>query len=118
MEVVKERFEDAGEPDAQGFYEYYYSGYLYRFRFGREGFVARQYDDTPGEVGFLMYEIKTTRKWKAQQFNVVPYDNPAFRDAVKHLREHEKIHRILVLLNDYVPVDMEQMEQATNQAYR
>jgi hypothetical protein len=109
MEVTKERFEDAGEQDGEGIYDFYYSGFDYTFRIDRERFCARQYDDTPYEIGFTRWERQSGRKWKCQSLDAVPYDNNTFRQAVKYLVDHEKSTRILVLIGEYVSVDLTQL---------
>ena len=53
MQVTKERFEDVRERDADGFYDYHYTGHIYRFAFATHVLVARRYDDTIAEASFI-----------------------------------------------------------------
>jgi len=53
MVVHSERFEDAGEQDEQGLYDYSYCGTLFTFRDAQSGFLVRQYADEPSEAHFL-----------------------------------------------------------------
>jgi hypothetical protein len=108
MHVIEERFEDAGERDANGHYDYYYSGIIYRFVFPTLTLVARRYDDTAGEVSFLTSE-NSPRK-KAAMFTEVPYRSPEFRKAVAFLRTRERVESIQVLLCEgYVPIDLNEI---------
>jgi hypothetical protein len=43
----KTRFDDVGEMDADGFYEYVYRGYNYQIAAGDDVFGVRIYDDEP-----------------------------------------------------------------------
>src|SRR5437588_10890487 len=94
MQVVKERFEDAGERDEQGLYDYYYAGFIYNFIFPEEVLIARQYEDTPDKASFMGRRLKGRRKLRTLRFEMVPYDSVEFRQAVKHLLEHEAIFRV------------------------
>jgi hypothetical protein len=109
MEVDKERFENAGEQDENGYYDYYYAGWIYRFRFGKQVLIARQYEDTPEEASFQGRQRKRRAGWSTRLFYAVPYDDPAFRQAVDHLRRHEGITRVHVLVNRYVEVDLDRL---------
>ncbi len=55
MQVIQEPFEDLGEPDGAGQYDFHYSGVIYRFIFPEHEFRVRLYDDMPGEAHFLGY---------------------------------------------------------------
>ena len=44
----KQRFDDVGELDASGFYDYAYRGYNYEIALGERIFKVRTYDDEPG----------------------------------------------------------------------
>lgn len=104
MEIIEQAFEDAGEQDANGFYDYYYSGVVYRFVFPGREFKARRYDDEPGVASFLGYATGRSRS-----FAEIPYDDPEFRLAAAYLRDTLGADRVNVLLPDgYVPVDFAQ----------
>jgi hypothetical protein len=97
MQVIEERFEDAGERDANGHYDYYYySGIIYRFVFPTLTLVARRYDDTAGEVSFLTSESSSRKS--AVMFTEVPYRSTEFREAVAFLRTRGRLESIQVLL--------------------
>ena len=44
----KQRFDDIGEQNAAGFYDYVYSGFNYDIAAGEREFNVRTYDDEPG----------------------------------------------------------------------
>ena len=104
VQVTKTRFEDAGEQDENGLYNYFYAGYLYRFVSGQEAFIARQYDDTSDEASFLTREVKGKRKWKSERFAAIPYENPVFQEAVKYLEEVEQVRKVKLLIREYMTV--------------
>ena len=104
MQVTKTRFEDAGEQDENGLYNYFYAGYLYRFVVGQEAFVARQYDDTSDEASFLTREVEGKRRWKSERFATIPYESAVFQEAVRYLEEVEQVRRVQLLLGEYVTV--------------
>lgn len=79
MQVIEQDFEDAGEQDANGLYNYYYSGVIYRFVFPKCEFHARRYDDTPGEAHFLAYA--TAPGGERCSFESIPYDRLEFAEA-------------------------------------
>jgi hypothetical protein len=104
MRVTQERFEDAGERDANGYYDYYYSGVIYRFVFPSRILVARRYDDTIGEASFLRSE--SVPDGTPAMFTEIPYRDREFREAVAHLRHSEGIEVVQVLLSrGYVQID-------------
>ncbi|MPT11408.1 MULTISPECIES: hypothetical protein [Comamonas] len=47
---------DASEPDAEGFYEYYYEYDIYRFTLGNLSLVVRSYSDTSAQASVLRLE--------------------------------------------------------------
>jgi hypothetical protein len=47
------RFDDVGDPDPSGQVDYAYHGYNYKLSDGQSAFVARTYDDEPGEVTII-----------------------------------------------------------------
>ena len=108
MQVTQERFEDAGERDADGYYDYYYSGVIYRFVFANRALVARRYDDTIGEASFLRSE--SLPDGTAAMFTEIPYRDPEFREAVAFLRTSESIEFVQVLLSrGYVQIDFNEI---------
>jgi hypothetical protein len=113
VEVTKTRFEDAGEQDENGYYNYFYAGYAYRFVSGQEAFIARQYDDMSDEASFLTHEIKGKRKWKSTLLDAIPYESLLFREAIKYLLQEEQVRRIKVLLREYMPVSLHRFKFGT-----
>jgi hypothetical protein len=104
VQVIEEAFEDASEPDAKGFFDYYYSGVIYRFIFSKQELKARVYDDTPGTASFLGYT--TLPEGERGLFEAIPYDDPEFGLAAAYLRDTVGADRLQVLLpGGYVPVD-------------
>jgi hypothetical protein len=104
MQVTQERFEDAGERDADGCSEYCYSGVIYRFVFPTRALVARRYGDTVGEASFLRSE--SLPDGTAAVFTEIPYRDPEFREAVAFFRTSEGIEIVQVLLSrGYAQVD-------------
>jgi hypothetical protein len=103
VQVIEEEFEDAGEQDAKGLYDYYYSGVIYRLVFPDREFRARRYHDTPGEAHFLG---SRTSSGERLLFEAIPYDDPEFAAAAAYLRDAVGADTIRILLpNGYVPVD-------------
>lgn len=74
MEVHSESFEDIGEKDEQGLYDYYYSGTLFSFRDSKSGYLVRQYADSPSEAHFLSGLAGTKRTGLPS----IPYDDELF----------------------------------------
>jgi hypothetical protein len=103
VQVIAEEFEDAGEQDAKGLYDYYYSGTIYRLVFPDREFRARRCDDTPGEAHFL---ASRTSSGQRLSFKAIPYDDPEFATAAAYLRDTVGVDTVRILLpNGYVPVD-------------
>ena len=108
MQVTQERFEDAGERDADGCCDYYYSGVIYRFRFPTRVLVARRYDDTIGEASFLRPESASGDTLAI--FAEIPYREPEFCQAVAYLRNSEGVELVQVLLSGgYVQIDFREL---------
>jgi hypothetical protein len=104
VHVTQERFEDAGKRDADGYYDYYYSGVIYRFVFPTRVLVARRYDDDFGEASFLRSE--SLPDGEKTLFTEIPYQDLEFREAVAFLRSSEEVEFIQVLLpRGYVQID-------------
>jgi hypothetical protein len=107
VRVVEETFEDAGEQDANGLYDYYYSGVIYRLVFPDREFHARRYDDTPGEAHFLAYSEASEDQ--RLLFAAIPYDDPEFAAAAGYLRDSVGADTVKILLaSGYVLVDFSQ----------
>jgi hypothetical protein len=107
VKVIEQAFEDASEQDSNGWYDYYYSGVIYRLVFPGGEFRARRYDDVPGEAHFLAYG--STPGGERQLFEAIPYDNPEFRAAAAYLRDTVGADTVKILLpSGYVPVDFTQ----------
>lgn len=101
---VKERFEDAGERDADGYYDFYYSGFIYRFEFLNRALIARRYDDTPTEASFLQSENLSACAHLL--LTEIPYQYPDFQEAVAFLGTSEGVEVVNVLMaNGYVSID-------------
>ncbi len=96
MQVIAEPFEDAGEKDASGFHDYYYSGVVYRLVFPDRELHARRYDDTPGEAHFLAFTA--ARGGKRCLFETIPYNDPEFAVAAAYLRDTVGADSVRILL--------------------
>lgn len=106
MQVIQQAFEDAGQQNADGLYDYYYAGIMYRFVFADREYYARRYQDTPGEAHFLAY---ATPGGARCSFAAIPYDEPEFGTAAAYLRDTVGADRLEILLpSGYVPVDFAQ----------
>lgn len=82
MEIGRSRHVDASEPDAVGFYEYYYEYDIHSFRRDGRCYLARAYVDTPGEIAFLSCEEAGRRRL----LDSADLADPLFREAVACLR--------------------------------
>jgi hypothetical protein len=109
MKVHAEPFEDAGEKNEQGYYDYYYSGTVFTFQDGEAGLIARQYNDKRQEAHFLAW----LRDRNRILFSEIPCQDRLFREAVSYLIDKIQVCRIKILLsNGYVPVDLAKLEMA------
>lgn len=104
MQVIEEPFEDAGEQDAKGYYDYYYSGVNYRFVFAGRELHARSYG--PGEAHVLAFTARLGGE--RCLFEAIPYDIPEFREAALYLRDNVADTVSVLLPNGYTPVDFSQ----------
>jgi hypothetical protein len=98
MDVTKKYFEDLGEQDAEGFYEYAYRYWVYEFDFGDSRYAARRYRDTAEEASFL-----------TPSYTEKLYEDSEFAAAVRYLVEEEGVERIDVLggpSGTYEPIDL------------
>jgi hypothetical protein len=111
MRVTRKRFKDASEPDAQGKYEYYYSGVIYRFVFPKRAFTVRRYDDTLEEASFLRAERLPQKK--QIELSRIPYREKEFQQTVAYLRDTERVESISVLLaRGYVELDLRRIARS------
>jgi hypothetical protein len=51
--VAKERFDEVGETDANGYVDYAYHGFNYRISDGNRSFTVRTYDVEPGVAAVI-----------------------------------------------------------------
>ena len=111
MQVIEEEFEDAGEQDAQGVYDFYYSGTIYRFVFPARELRARCYSDTPGHADFLGF---CRSEGQRGLFESIPYDDLEFREAAMYLRDKVADSVRVLLPNGYAPVDFRRFPGASS----
>jgi hypothetical protein len=62
----KQRFDDVGEQDANGFYDYVYRGFNYELSAGEGVFYVRIYDDEPG-VAIVVKPVNARATREARQ---------------------------------------------------
>jgi hypothetical protein len=93
MDVGKEHVVEAGERDAAGLYDYYYSYWLFSFRDGDLALFARSYDDEPQQAHFLRKEVRGRRVG----FTDDDLCSPLFAAACDYLRQVEGKAAIAVL---------------------
>ena len=74
---------DAGEQDADGFYDYYYEYDIYRFTLDRLSLVVRSYSDTSAQASIL--GLEEAGKSRALQFKDL--QRPLVQQAKAHLQE-------------------------------
>ncbi len=73
---------DAGEQDADGFYDYYYEYDIYRFTLGDQCLVARSYSDTSTQASVL--RLEEAGKSRTLQFKDL--QQPLVQQAKAHLQ--------------------------------
>ena len=88
IHVTTERFEDAGEQDAEGYYDFYYSGLIHTIRVGNVTYTVYLYD---GESGVATF--KGTEHGSKNTFNVETSD-PSFRASVDYLVANCGVERL------------------------
>jgi hypothetical protein len=104
MQVIEETFEDMSDEVAHGYYDYYYSGAIFRLIFPDREFRARRYNERPGEAHFLSFAATTDGSRRL--FQEIPYDDTAFREAALFLRDTAGADTVSVLLpGGYTVVD-------------
>ena len=73
---------DAGEQDADGFYDYYYEYDIYRFTLGGLSLVVRSYSDTCEQASVLRLE----EAGKSRPLQPKDLKNPLLQQAREHLQ--------------------------------
>jgi hypothetical protein len=86
MQVQTTRHVDAGEPDADGFYDYYYEYDVTVFSAGSLSLVARSYTDAPHEAHFLRIEAGSRHR----QLTDEDMKSPLVIEATTYLRAQGK----------------------------
>lgn len=79
MDVRVEEFEDKGEKDANGLYDYCYKGKYLFFQEADMKVKVRTYSDTPNEASFLSFNDRP--------FSSDTVHHPFLRTVERHLRE-------------------------------
>lgn len=108
LTVRREHRVDASEQRADGGYDWYSAYSLYEFEQMDRKLSARQFDDEPTKAAFLSQESRRKRPsgWQASRnFEEVPYDDPLFVEAARHLIR-EGVEELSVLSScGYIKVD-------------
>lgn len=86
MDVRKTRQIDSGEPDAEGFVDYFYEYDVYEFVDGDLCVVARSYTDEPQEAHLLNRQVAGKRFL----LDEADLQRPLVRDAIDALRREGK----------------------------
>lgn len=86
MEIIREPFEERGEPDEDGLYDYIYKGVYYTFRRDGQQLIFTLYSDEPEEAC-----LKDPIAWRPDV-----YASAFFKEAVEFLSNNESIRNILV----------------------
>lgn len=87
MQVECHHHIDAGEQDAEGFYDYYYEYDLYHFSLGGFRLVVRSYSDTSTEASLLRLEAAG----KVQKLQYKDLARPVVQQAVAYLHQQGKL---------------------------
>lgn len=74
-------FEDAGQQDDAGDYDFYYAGVLYDFDFGDVTYTVRQYEDTPQAAQVLSCQHG---EGSSVMLQAIP-DDPQFQTIVEYM---------------------------------
>lgn len=94
MRVEKEHFVDAGEKDAEGYYDYYYEGDNYTITFDDVIYHTRIYIDEPWLL-FFQSRIPEQKPNLFDRFLLgetpsaflsIPYREPEFRECVAYFK--------------------------------
>lgn len=86
MKIEKRHEIDAGEKDANGYYDYYYEYDDYLFSDGSLSILARSYSDSPEEVSFRA----VLEEEKRRMIEKKDMQSPLFEEAVNHLKGEGK----------------------------
>ena len=81
LQVESSHHIDASEPDAEGFYEYYYEYDIYCFTLGGLSLAVRSYSDSSAQASVL--RLEEAGKSRALQFKDL--QRPLFQQAKAHL---------------------------------
>ena len=105
-------FEDVGEENESGTFDFHYVGTLFDFDFGSKIYVVRQYDESPEEASLL--GLKQGEKQVSKLFDSVPYSVPYkdgdFAAVASYLRQEQGIKSLQVLTRrGYEQVDMDKL---------
>lgn len=79
--LTRRPFEDAGQQDSAGNYDFYYAGVLYDFDFGTVIYTVRQYEDTPQAAQVLSCQYGNKPSVMLQ---AIPED-PQFQAIVEYM---------------------------------
>ena len=108
MQIEKEHFLDASEQNADGSYDYYYEGDVYRVTIGDQVYTCRSYTDEPERISFI-----TVNDTIAE---TIPYDSASFITCAKHFHNALGFRHIFVLVNQnggsYAPIDFGKLPRA------
>jgi hypothetical protein len=110
MEITEERFEDAGEKGADGYYDYYYSGVIYLIRDGSLSCKARTYDDEPDLVAILELAIDQCPIAGENLVSGASHTNGAVRESIAKMldalqaRGHQRIE--MLTSDGYQPIEL------------
>ncbi len=110
MEIIAEHFEDAGKRDAEGYYDYYYSWFVYIFREGRSQYAVRRYDDHREEAAFMEYAEKPSRKWIRRTLDRIPYEDELFQKAASALLG-DGVRDLTFFFSDYQPIPIRRIHR-------
>lgn len=78
MNIRIEDFEDTSEKNADGLYDYSYSGKIYYFEEGDNLVIVRAYSDTPDEAAFMSFNH--------QLFHVQTIRHPYLKQVATYLK--------------------------------
>lgn len=102
MKVEKTHRVDAGEKDAQGYYDYYYEYDDYLFSNPSQTVFARSYSDSPKEVSFRTI----TEGNRQRAIERADMDLPMLKEAVDYLRSEGKREFQLLTELGYAAIDI------------
>ncbi|MFT8244404.1 hypothetical protein [Roseomonas sp. BN140053] len=94
LAVSTDRFEEIGEPGADGYPTYHYSGLIYRFRMGSRHGGARRYDEDPQRASINGF-FDWSRPWSGR---FIPRRDPFLRAIVAFLLTEPGVEEVSLLL--------------------